>query len=212
MSLRRRLELLEWARTSGALIFEDDYDSEYRYESLPVGALQGLDRDARVLYIGTFSKVLYPALRIGYLVVPPDLVDRFARVRDTLDIFAPTLPQAALTDFLVEGHYVRHLRRMRRLYAERRNALVEALDRELGDAVEVLGAQAGMHLVAQLRSPRVSDREIAERAARLGVSALPLSTCYRERPKRQGFVLGFAGTGRSQALEGVRRLWSAMHE
>jgi GntR family transcriptional regulator/MocR family aminotransferase len=210
MSAARRLRLLEWARASGSWIIEDDYDSEYRYESLPVGALQGADRDARVLYIGTFSKVLYPSLRIGYLVVPPDLVDRFARVRDTLDIFPPTLPQAALTDFLVVGHYVRHLRRMRRLYAERRNALVEALDRELGDELEVLGAQAGMHLVAQLRSPRVSDREIAERAAALGVSALPLSTCYLDKPKRQGFVLGFSGTGKSQLLEGVRRLRSAM--
>lgn len=210
MSAARRLRLLEWARSSGSWIIEDDYDSEYRYESQPVGALQGLDRDARVLYVGTFSKVLYPALRIGYLVVPPDLVDRFARVRDTLDIFAPTLPQAALTDFLGEGHYGRHLRRMRRLYAERRNTLVEALENELGDSVEVLGSQAGMHLVAQLRPPHSSDREIAERAAVLGVSALPLSTCYRERPKRQGFVLGFAGVGKLQVLEGVRKLRSVI--
>jgi GntR family transcriptional regulator/MocR family aminotransferase len=210
MSAARRLQLLEWARGTGAWIIEDDYDSEYRYESLPVSALQGLDRDARVLYVGTFSKVLYPALRIGYLVVPPDLVDRFARVRDTLDIFPATLPQAALTDFLVEGHYGRHLRRMRRLYAERRNALVEALDRELGGSVEVLGAQAGMHLVAQLRRHRGSDQEIARRAAALGVNAQPLSTCYLDRPRRQGFVLGFSGVRKPEVLEGVRKLRSAI--
>ena len=125
MSASRRLQLLDWAQRSGAWIIEDDYDSEYRYESLPVAALQGLDRDSRVIYIGTFSKVLFPALRLGYIVIPADLVGRFAAVREAMDIFPPTLYQAVLADFLGEGHFGRHIRRMRLLYRERRAALVD---------------------------------------------------------------------------------------
>ena len=120
MSASRRLQLLDWARRTGAWVIEDDYDSEYRYESFPIAALQGLDRDGRVIYIGTFSKVLFPSLRVGYLVIPPDLVPRFVAVREAMDIFPASLPQAALTDFINEGEFGRHLRRMRALYADRR--------------------------------------------------------------------------------------------
>jgi GntR family transcriptional regulator/MocR family aminotransferase len=205
MSASRRLRLLDWARQSGAWIIEDDYDSEYRYEGPPVAALQGLDRDARVIYIGTFSKVLFPALRIGYMVLPEDLVDRFARVRDTLDVFPPTLPQEVLTDFINEGHFGRHLRRMRVLYQERRTALVEALTEQLGGSVQVLGAEAGMHLVAAL--PRAADdQRISQRAAEQGLWAMPLSTCFLEKPTRQGLVLGYGGTAASQMRAAVSRL------
>ncbi|MCP3141658.1 MocR-like pyridoxine biosynthesis transcription factor PdxR [Pyxidicoccus xibeiensis] len=205
LSASRRLQLLDWAQRSGAWVLEDDYDSEYRYESLPVSALQGMDRDSRVIYIGTFSKVLYPALRIGYLVLPPDLVPRFARLRDAMDIFPPTLFQAVLTDFLTEGHFARHLRKMRLLYRERRTALVDALQREFGDMLEVLGAQAGMHLVAALPK-RFKDRPLSERAAKEGLWTMPLSRCYQEEPGRHGFVLGFGSTDVERIPEAVRHL------
>ena len=209
LTASRRLQLLDWAQRSGAWILEDDYDSEYRYESLPVSALHGLDRDARVIYIGTFSKVLFPALRVGYMVLPPDLVPRFARVRDAMDIFPPTLFQAALTDFLTEGHFARHLRKMRQLYRERRTVLVESLTRELGDTAEVLGAQAGMHLVAALPK-RFKDRQISERAAKEGIWAMPLSTCYLEKASRPGLVLGYGSTDAGLIPDAVRRLRKAI--
>jgi len=209
MSASRRLQLLEWARESGAWILEDDYDSEYRYESPPVAALQGLDRDARVVYIGTFSKVLFPALRIGYLVVPPDLVPRFAAVRDAMDIFPPALFQAALGDFIAAGHFARHLRRTRQLYRERRSVLVETLRRELEGALEVLGDQAGVHLVARLKGRR-SDGEVVAQAARRGVWTMPLSACYLGRPASQGLVLGYGGSSASAIPAAVRRLREAL--
>ncbi|HEY2511577.1 MAG TPA: PLP-dependent aminotransferase family protein, partial [Polyangiaceae bacterium] len=180
MSATKRVQLLEWARRSGAWIVEDDYDSEYRYEGQPLSSLHGLDRDARVVYTGTFSKVLFPALRLGYLVVPADLVTRFRELREAMDIFPPPLPQAVLAELIVEGHFARHLRRMRAVYAERREALVAALTRELGDVVSVVGEAAGMHLVVVL-PPGMDDVEVARRAARRGISAAPLSECYAAR-------------------------------
>jgi GntR family transcriptional regulator / MocR family aminotransferase len=205
LTASRRLQLLDWAQKSGAWILEDDYDSEYRYESQPIAALQGLDRDSRVIYIGTFSKVLFPALRVGYLVVPTDLVERFVAMREAIDDFPPALYQAVLTDFLAEGHFARHLRRMRLLYRERRSALVEALRNEPGTTLQVLGERAGMHLTAILEQG-ADDRQIAERAARQGLWAMPLSACYLGTPSRAGLVLGYGGTGIPEILDGVRRL------
>ena len=205
MTASRRLELLQWARTSGAWIVEDDYDSEYRYDSLPVAALQGLDRDARVLYVGTFSKVLAPGLRIGYLVVPPDLVERFRVVRWLMDICPPALLQAVLADFLVEGSFARHLRRMRALYRDRRAALVDAIRSDLGPVLRVEGERAGLHLLAVLTGA-ASDRELAYRAAEDGLNTLPLSSCYLGAAKRQGFVLGYGGTEVEDIPGAVRRL------
>ncbi|HXO19751.1 MAG TPA: PLP-dependent aminotransferase family protein [Thermoanaerobaculia bacterium] len=205
MSASRRLLLLDWARRSGSWIIEDDYDSEYRYESLPIASLQGLDRDSRVLYIGTFSKVLFPALRLGYIVLPGDLVARFAAVRNATDIFPPTFAQTVLADFIREGHFARHLRRMRALYSERRAALVGAIEEELGGVLNVLGCEAGMHLVATLsKGPR--DRDVSARAAAQRLWAMPLSSCYLGKPSRQGFVLGFGGTDVPEIFDGVRRL------
>ena len=185
MSASRRLQLLDWAQRSGAWILEDDYDSEYRYESLPVAALQGLDRDSRVLYIGTFSKVLFPALRLGYLVIPADLVARFAAVREAMDIFPPALYQAVLTDFILEGHFARHLRRMRLLYRERRDALVEALGKELG--AELAGAR-GTGGAAPGRGPggrarRPADLRGGRSPGALGDAALGLLS-RRDGPPR----------------------------
>jgi GntR family transcriptional regulator/MocR family aminotransferase len=205
MTASRRLQLLDRARRCGSWVIEDDYDSEYRFESLPVASLQGLDRDSRVIYIGTFSKVLFPALRLGYVVIPKDLVASFIAVREAMDIFPPTLYQAVLTDFIGEGHFSRHLRRMRQLYRERRSILVEALARELGSRVRVRGDEAGLHLVAIL--PKGSpDRQMAAEAARQGVWAMPLSACYLGKASSRGFVLGYGGASVSEIHEGVRRL------
>jgi GntR family transcriptional regulator/MocR family aminotransferase len=209
LSASRRLALLDWARKSGAWILEDDYDSEYRYESHPIASLQGLDRDFRVVYVGTFSKVLFPGLRIGYLVIPKDLVPRFAAVRETMDIFPPTLFQAALTDFMNEGHFARHLRRTKELYRERRSVLVDALRSELGGGADVLGEQAGMHLVVTLPN-RSSDREVSIRAAKKGIWAMPLSSCYMGEPTRRGLVLGYGGASAREIPAAVRRLGGAL--
>ena len=132
MSASRRFQLLDWAEASGAWILEDDYDSEYRYESKPIASLQGLDSHSRVIYIGTFSKVLFPSLRLGYIVLPPDLVDHFAAVRRAMDLGPPGFLQSVLAEFISEGHFPRHIRRTRILYAERRNVLVECLKKEFG--------------------------------------------------------------------------------
>ncbi len=184
MSAARRLQLLDWAQSAGAWIVEDDYDSEYRYESQPIAALQGIDRDARVVYIGTFSKVLFPALRVGYLVIPRDLVDRFAAVREALDICPPALNPAVLADFIGEGHFARHLRRTSLLYRERRSTLVQGL-RALGPRWQVVGAEAGIHLVALGHG--CGDRAIPARGPRRAVgdaallvlpSAHPCSTAW----------------------------------
>jgi GntR family transcriptional regulator/MocR family aminotransferase len=209
LTAARRLELLDWAQASGAWIVEDDYDSEYRYESQPIAALQGLDRDGRVIYVGTFSKVLYPALRVGYLVIPRDLVDRFAAVREAMDIFPPALNPAVLADFIAEGHFARHLRRTGILYRDRRSALVDALA-ALGPRWRVAGAEAGMHLVAL--GDGCDDRDISGRAARERLWAMPLSACYLGRPVRQGLVLGYGGTTAGQmpgAVERLRRVVAA---
>src|SRR5258708_22083882 len=132
MGATRRMLLLNWASRTGAWIIEDDYDSEYRFGSRPIASLQGLDTDERVIYVGTFSKVMFPALRLGYIVVPTDLVRAYATVRDAADVFSATLYQAVMTDFIREGHFARHIRRMRMLYMDRRKALVNAIQIQMG--------------------------------------------------------------------------------
>ncbi len=209
MSAARRLQLLEWAHSSGAWIVEDDYDSEYRYESMPVASMQGLDTGSRVIYIGTFSKTLFPSLRLGYMVIPPSLVDRFLAVRRANDLFPSDLYQAALAEFMSRGHFARHIRKTRQLYAERRNALTQALRKEFGSDIEILGAEAGMHLVVTL-PPGLSDRNISLRAAQDGLWLWPLSAAYVGANVRQGFILGFGGTKAEDMLHHVRRLRKAM--
>jgi GntR family transcriptional regulator/MocR family aminotransferase len=210
MSASRRLQLLDWAQSSGSWIIEDDYDSEYRFESPPIASLQGLDANARVLYVGTFSKVLFPSLRLGYLVIPSDLVDRFLIIRRAMDICPPTFHQEVLADFIGEGHFARHIRRMRILYQERRSMLVTSLSRELGDMFEVLGSEAGMHLTVTLKNagPKnvISDVEIAERAARQNLRIWPLSVSYLGKPARQGFILGYGSTPVEEIPRAVRKL------
>ena len=209
MSATRRLQLLDWAQSSGAWIIEDDYDSEYRYESSPIASLQGLDSNARVIYVGTFSKVLFPSLRLGYVVIPPDLVGRFLTIRRAMDLGPPTFFQEVLADFIAEGHFARHIRRMRVLYRERRSALVDSIGRELGASVEILGDEAGMHLTVTL--PKGSrDLEIAERAARQNLWIWPLSPSYLGEVARPGFILGFGSTTVKDIPRAVRKLRSLL--
>jgi GntR family transcriptional regulator/MocR family aminotransferase len=208
MSASRRLQLLNWAHSSGAWIIEDDYDSEYRYGSMPIASLQGLDRNSRVIYIGTFSKVLFASLRLGYMVVPPDLVEPFRRVRFAMDIFPPYLYQEVLTDFIRAGHFARHIRRMRLLYSERRAALAKSIQGEFGDEAKILGAEAGMHMTVTLPE-RLHDVEIATRAAQNRVWLWPLSTSYLGTKKRQGFVLGFGSAPTEQIPQAVRHMHTA---
>ena len=204
MSASRRLQLLDWAERQGSWIMEDDYDSEYRYEGLPITSLQGLDRNGRVVYIGTFSKVLFPSLRLGYVVLPADLVERFLAVRFALDISPPTFQQAVLADFIREGHFSRHIRRMRSIYGERRSALLRCLHEELGAAAEVSGVQTGLHLSVLLDG--ISDRDIAREALGQNLSLTALSPFYIGQAKRQGFVLGFGSTPVEEIPAAVHKL------
>jgi GntR family transcriptional regulator/MocR family aminotransferase len=209
MSLGRRLELLGWASRSGAWVIEDDYDSEYRYTGRPLEALQGLDGEGHVLYVGTFSKVLFPALRLGYLVVPLDLVDAFVSARELTDRHPPTVDQAVLAGFIAEGHFLRHLRRMRALYAERQSSLVEEAARELPGLLDVKPTAAGMHLVGWLPQGG-DDREASRRAADLGVEAPPVSLYGSLPGERGGLMLGYAAFGEEKMRGGVRRLAAAL--
>jgi GntR family transcriptional regulator/MocR family aminotransferase len=155
--------------------------------------------------VGTFSKVLFPALRLGYVVVPKDLTSAFSAAREAADIFSSTLYQAALTDFILEGHFARHIRRMRMLYLDRRRALVNAIQNQMGEMAEVIGAEAGMHLVALLE-PGTDDVAVSKEAARRGISATPLSVCYSKPPMRGGLILGYGGVSLHQIRDGISKL------
>jgi GntR family transcriptional regulator / MocR family aminotransferase len=204
MSLNRRLALLAWASEAGTWIIEDDYDSEYRYVGRPLAALQGLDTAGRVIYAGTFSKVLFPALRLGYLVVPRDLLEAFAAARLFADMHPPLLEQAVLAEFMTEGHFARHIRRMRLLYTERQAALVDAA-RSLSDWLDVRPSEAGMHLLGWLPAGS-DDQVIAQLAARHGVITHPLSHFCIEPSEQCALLLGYASVPIPAIREGVRRL------
>jgi GntR family transcriptional regulator/MocR family aminotransferase len=204
MSAMRRVQLLAWAQREGAWIVEDDYDSEYRYDSRPITALHGLDDHARVVYVGTFSKVMFPSLRLGYLIVPPDLVERFLSVRQAMDLCPSHAVQSTMAEFMREGHFARHIRRMRALYASRRAALVALLERELSDRVTVMGDPAGMHIA--LLAPDCDDGAIAAQALDEGLLLSPLSaSCSGPSPLR-GLVLGFGNTPEARMEAAVNRL------
>jgi len=205
LDLAHRLELLTWARERGAMVFEDDYDSEFRYQGRPLPAMQGLDGAGAVLYAGTFSKALFPGLRLGYLVAPAALVGPLTRAVALTSRQAPVLEQGALADFIREGHLDGHLRRMRTLYGVRREALVEALDRCFGNRVAILGASGGMHLMARFSAAR-PDGELVRRAAELGVGLVPAAGFHLAPAPGSGFILGFSALTPARIREGVRRL------
>jgi GntR family transcriptional regulator/MocR family aminotransferase len=202
MSLPRRLALLDWARRANAYIVEDDYDSEFRFATRPLATLQGLDDAGRVIYVGTFSKVLFASIRIGYLVLPDALVDPFLKVRRLIDIHSPMLEQAVLADFMIEGHFRRHLRRMRTLYAARRQALLQAA-RDL--PLEIQSPEAGIHCVGWLPNG-VDDRDVVSRAADYDLNLTSISTFCMEPLERKGLLLGYGGYQIKEIRKAVRRL------
>lgn len=202
MSLARRLELIEWSRRHNAVLMEDDYDSEYRYSGPPLPSLQGLATGVAVIYIGTFSKVMFPSLRIGYIIAPPGLVARVRRAKWLADRQTPVPEQAALADFISEGHLERHIRRMRRICGKRRDALVESLDRHFGDRVQIRGDAAGMHLLVRFRDAA----QIAEKAAAAKIQLVSSAGSYLTEPPRGEFILGFSSISERSIREGIRRL------
>ncbi|QRM56222.1 PLP-dependent aminotransferase family protein [Sinorhizobium sp. BG8] len=193
MSMRRRLALIEWARDNAAWIIEDDYDSEFRFAGAPLTAMQGLDGSDRVIYLGTFSKVLFPGLRLGYAVIPEPLLSQVVALRMRTDRYPPTLAEGAMTDLLREGHFAAHLRRARRRTEAARDGLVEGLrSGTRSAALEVIVPDQGLHLVARLKVP-TSDVEAAATAATAGLGARALSSMYVSHPPQQGLVIGFSG-------------------
>jgi GntR family transcriptional regulator/MocR family aminotransferase len=201
MSLARRLELIEWSRRHQAVVIEDDYDSEYRYSGPPLPALQGLATGVAVIYIGTFSKVMFPSLRIGYVIAPQSLIARLRRAKWLADRHTSVPDQAALADFIAEGHLERHIRRMRRLYGRRRDVLVESLERCFGNRAQIRGEAAGMHLLV-----RFQDERIAEKAEAVKVQLVSSASYYLTEAPRGEFVLGFSSIGERSIREGIRRL------
>ncbi|MEZ5352308.1 MAG: PLP-dependent aminotransferase family protein [Bryobacteraceae bacterium] len=206
LALARRLEIIAWAETAGSVLIEDDYDSEFRYEGRPIPAMQGLDRSGRVLYIGTFSKVLFPGLRLGYIVAPARLAGVIERAKFLADRQCAMLEQLVLTDFLEEGHFERHIRRMRTLYAGRRAALAEAVAKHMGPRVRLVGDAAGMHALLEVESS-YGETELIARAAAAGVGVGGAAACYlAPRLGPPQLILGFAGLGERSIREGIRRL------
>ncbi|MFY1827685.1 PLP-dependent aminotransferase family protein [Myxococcus fulvus] len=205
MSLPRRLALLEHARASGMWVLEDDYDSEFRYATRPLAAIQGMDAAGRVLYAGTFNKVMFPSLRLAFLVVPEALVEPFAAARAATEGHVPTLPQAAMADFMDSGHYVTHLRHMRQVYSERRAALLDAWRREGNPRLRLGTAEAGMHVTAFL-TEGCEDLTLLERMDARRLGARRLSPLYLGRKRQQGLVLGFSGASPAGLRVAVREL------
>lgn len=209
-SLPRRMALIGWAQRADAWILEDDYDGEFRYAAKPVSALHSLDPDGRVLYLGTLSKVLAPSLRIGYLVVPADLVDAFSAARAVSDRHVPIEIQAVATEFIEGGHLAAHVRRMRPIYDDRRRALLDAF-REVDAVIEPVDYSAGLHFVAKL-SPDFDDVKASALGLKAGVNAPALSTYGLTRTDLNGFVIGFANTSEDKARWAVKRLKAAVEQ
>jgi len=201
LSLARRLDLLAWARARQGFVIEDDYDSEFRYGGAPLPALQGLGDWSRVVYAGTFSNVMFPGLRLGYLVLPPALVEPFLRAKWFADRQTATLEQATMADFIREGHLEQHIRRMRRVYKARREALLDALEHNFGSRAAVIGDAAGLHVVV-----RFALSDIVARARRGGVALLDTGEYYAGPAPRHEFILRFSGLGERALRAAVRRL------
>ncbi|MEP3247908.1 MAG: PLP-dependent aminotransferase family protein [Sneathiella sp.] len=211
MSLRRRLDLLQWAKEENRFILEDDYDSEYRYTGRPLSSLQGLDTDNRVLYIGTLSKVMFPGLRIGYLVVPPDLVETFLALRKEVDGHSPAAAEAALAEFISEGYLAAHIRRVRLLYQKRQETLVRLLKEKAADSLDVTPQESGMHVVAYLKGS-LDDKEVEKKAREAGLLVRSLSGFYQNPTAQNGLILGFAATKEEEMPQLVDKLAHILQE
>lgn len=211
LALERRMQLLAWSRNSGAWIFEDDYDSDYRFVGRPLPAMLGLAPESAVIFAGSFNKLLFPSLRLGYVVLPPVLVEPFCRARSVTDRFAPVLDQAVLCDFIAEGHFGQHLRRMREAYAERLEVLLEALAPLASHGLHLEKIHAGMQIAAQLPR-RLRDRDIAALAQAAGIHAIPLSVFQIERRDINGLLLGFAGIEPDAIRQGAEQLGAVLRQ
>jgi GntR family transcriptional regulator / MocR family aminotransferase len=209
MSLARRLELLRWAAAARAWIIEDDYDTEFRYRTRAVPCLHGLDSDGRVIYVGSFSKTFFPAIRLGFLIVPADLGEKVVAARRGLDHHPPTLDQAVLADFMIAGHFDRHLRRMRAAYRERLETLMEAAARYCRGALEIRPVGTGLHVVADLHGADATN--VAREAAAREIEVMPLSAYYASRARDgNALVLGFASSSPGMLMTGMERLAAAI--
>ncbi|MCB8979374.1 MAG: PLP-dependent aminotransferase family protein [Ardenticatenaceae bacterium] len=208
LPLERRLALLQWARQHDTLLIEDDYDGELRYDGRPLAALQGLAADERVIYLGTFSKVLFPALRLSYVVLPPGLVRPFVQAKQLIDRGAPTLTQAAVADFMREGHFERHLRHLRQAYGQRRHTLVAALRAYLPQ-VRYADEPAGLHVMLCLPEGLV-ETAVIEVAAQVGVGVYPAAPYFMNQPSPPAILLGFSGLSEPEIAQGVARLGEAL--
>lgn len=205
MSLPRRLALLEKAEQKDMWIIEDDYDSEFRYSGRPIASLQGLDKNGRVFYVGTFSKTIFPGLRLGCLVVPKDLVDIFTAARAVSDSHSPLIDQAVLAEFIDDGHFARHLRRMRKVYQERQETLVAEAEKELAGLMEIKRHNAGMHLIGWLPEG-VNDQELAKKIVKAGLRVASVSIYSLTESKRGGLILGYTAIDEENIRRGVGKL------
>lgn len=205
LPLARRLKLLEWAKRVNAMVIEDDYDGEFHYAGQPVESLQGLDSEGRILYIGTFSRTIFPALRIGYLIAPKALVPVLTAAKWLCDRHTPTLEQETLAEFITSGVYERHLRRVRRRNSIRRKALLEAIEKYLGNSVEVTGADAGAHIVLWPKSPE-SEETLIRQAAEQSVAVRGISHSFLKPTTKTGLILGYSRMNEVEIREGIRRL------
>jgi GntR family transcriptional regulator/MocR family aminotransferase len=205
LSLSRRLALLDWAARTGVLVVEDDYDSEFRYGGRPLESLQGLDSRGSVIYVSSFSEALFPSLRIGYVVLPAALRDPFLAAKHLSDRQSPTVEQQVLADFLASGLYERHLRRMRKLYQVRRDALLDALNREFGNTIRVTGAAAGMHIVVWL-PPSANELAVTHAAEPLGVAVGLMGPHFQASRHAPGLLLSYASLEERAIAQGIARL------
>jgi len=202
MPISRRLRLLEWAQQQGAYIIEDDYDSEFHYNSRPLPSLQGLDDSQRVLYVGSFSKVLLPTLRMGYLIVPENLVSLFSKVKQITFSNTEPVKQAVVAEFIQQGHFGRHLKRMRMLYKDRMQHIIDEANKKLQQWFEVVDYGAGMHLVLILKQG-VDDIALADKLSSKGLGCKALSEYYISKTKKQGLILGFSNADKQMITKGI---------
>lgn len=205
LSLKRRIELLSWAKRTGALIFEDEHDSEFSYADKPIIPLKALDEGDQIILQGTFHKILFPSLAISYLVLPDNLSDLYARAREQLSEQPPTILQAALADFIKEGYLQRHLRKMGSLYSSRRRVLIDSLRKYFGDSLPIAGQSAGLHVVVRF-STDLTDLELTQRALASGVGIKSTNECYQGENQPGEFMLGYACLTEEKIAEGIRRL------
>jgi GntR family transcriptional regulator/MocR family aminotransferase len=205
MSLPRRLALLAWAERRNAAIIEDDYDSEFRFDGRPLEPLQSLDRHGRVLYVGTFSKVLLPTLRLGFVVAPASVMSSLQAAKAIADSHGPLDIQLALAELIDDGRFARHVRRLLRVYRERRGRLLDAIDRHLAGALDVLPSAAGLHLSGLFSDRAIDTDALAVRAQTAGLRIEPLRAYYRSRP-RAGLALGFGLIAAESIEPGIKTL------